>query len=82
MNGDSNLVLEALIVSPAVTHSIFVLLNAGSEEKKRYAVSLWETKKTLNKLLYPLLDLHYMMSVGADLVPLLTMNGNDYLPKL
>ena len=23
-----------------------------------------------------------MMSVGADLVLLLTMNGNDYLPKL
>jgi len=81
LGGDSDLVLEGLAIPPAITHNVFVILPAGG--KKSYAVSLWETTRTLGRFLYPHLNaVEDMMRVRTDLVLLLIMNGNDYLPKL
>lgn len=79
LGGDSDLVLEGLVIPPASTHNVFVLLPDGS---KRYlAVSLWETTRRLYKYL-PHLTVNTIMNVRTDLVLLLILNGNDYLPKL
>lgn len=79
MGGDSDLVLEALVIPPSSTHNVFVLLPDGN--KKYLAVSVWETTRALSQFL-PKLDGADMMRVRTDLVLLLIMNGNDYLPKL
>jgi hypothetical protein len=79
IGGDSDLVLEGLIIPPSSTHNVFVLLPDGN---KRYlAVSLWETTRALSKFL-PKLVAADMMRVRTDLVLLLILNGNDYLPRL
>lgn len=79
MGGDSDLVLEALVLPVAITHNVFVIL--PEDQRKAYSVSLWETTRVLHKYL-PTLDMRDMMHVRMDLVLLLIMNGNDYLPKL
>jgi len=79
MGGDSDLVVEGLIIPPASSHNVFVLLPDGS---RRYlAVSLWETTRALSRLL-PGIQGEDVMRVRTDLVVLLILNGNDYLPKL
>jgi hypothetical protein len=80
MGGDSDLVLEGLIIPPAITHNVFVILPSGNT--KSYAVSLWETTLTLSRFLGSKFDVNDTMKVRTDLVLLLIMNGNDYLPKL
>lgn len=79
LGGDSDLVLEGLVIPPASTHNVFVLLPDGN---KRYlSVSLWETTRKLHKYLNHMTAAS-MMKVRTDLVLLLILNGNDYLPKL
>lgn len=79
LGGDSDLVLEALVIPLASTHNVFVLLPDGN---KRYlSVSLWETTRTLGRYL-PHLTTETVIKVRTDLVLLLILNGNDYLPKL
>ena len=79
LGGDSDLVLEALVIPMASTHNVFVLLPDGN---KRYiAVSLWETTRTLGRYL-PHSTISSVIKVRTDLVLLLILNGNDYLPKL
>eukprot|EP00559_Dactyliosolen_fragilissimus_P007545 CAMPEP_0184871610 /NCGR_PEP_ID=MMETSP0580-20130426/40819_1 /TAXON_ID=1118495 /ORGANISM="Dactyliosolen fragilissimus" /LENGTH=678 /DNA_ID=CAMNT_0027374295 /DNA_START=781 /DNA_END=2820 /DNA_ORIENTATION=+ len=80
MGGDADLVLEGLVIAPRITHNLYVIL--PSTRSQSYAVSLWETTRTLSYLLGPNLDPNDMMRVRMDLVLLLIMNGNDYLPKL
>ena len=101
MGGDSDLVLEGLILPPSITHNVFVILPDGN--KKSYSVSLWETTRALlqflpnhhyenkntNETIHNSIANHtifseedFIMSVRTDLVLLLIMNGNDYLPKL
>lgn len=80
MGGDSDLVLEGLILPPTITHNVFVILPNGS--KKSYSVSLWETTRQLLRYLPKLNKPSDIMKVRTDLVLLLIMNGNDYLPKL
>jgi hypothetical protein len=80
LGGDSDLVLEGLIVPPTITHNVFVILpNTG---RTSYVVSLWETTLTLGNYLGKAFDPSDIMRVRTDLVLLLIMNGNDYLPKL
>jgi XRN 5'-3' exonuclease N-terminus len=79
LGGDSDLVLEALVIPLASTHNVFVLLPDGN---KRYlSVSLWETTRTLGRYL-PHITISSVIKVRTDLVLLLILNGNDYLPKL
>ena len=79
LGGDSDLVLEALVIPMASTHNVFVLLPDGN---KRYiSVSLWETTRTLGRYL-PHCTISSVIKVRTDLVLLLILNGNDYLPKL
>ena len=80
MGGDSDLVLEGLVIPPSIcTHNVFVLL---PDLGKRYlVVSLWETTRHLAQLL-PQLKAEDIMRVRTDMVLLLILNGNDYLPKL
>ncbi len=80
MGGDSDLVLEGLIIPPSITHNVFVIL--PSESNKSYAVSLWQTTLTLSKFLGKRFEPDDTMRIRTDLVLLLIMNGNDYLPKL
>lgn len=88
MGGDSDLVLEGLILPPSITHNVFVILPDGS--KKSYAVSLWETTlellrflpKQMNNVNPSFTQEDFIMNLRTDLVLLLIMNGNDYLPKL
>ena len=79
LGGDSDLVLEGLVIPPAVSHNVFVLLPDGS--KKYLSVSLWETTRRLHQYL-PHVTTENIMKVRTDLVVLLILNGNDYLPKL
>jgi hypothetical protein len=87
LGGDSDLVLEGLVIPPALSHNVFVLLPDGN---RRYlCVSLWETTRTLQRFVghkeqYNLLgeQPENLMRVRTDLVVLLILNGNDYLPKL
>jgi hypothetical protein len=77
--GDSDLVLEGLVIPVSSTHNVHVLLPDGN--KQFLSVSLWETTKALYRLL-PDLKIEHMMKIRSDLVILLILNGNDYLPKL
>lgn len=96
LGGDSDLILEALVVPVASTHNIFVLLPEGN--KRFWSVSLWETTRSLFRYLStpttaaalssqntsntPSLTMEFVMPLRTDLVLLLILNGNDYLPKL
>ena len=90
LGGDSDLVLEALVVPITSTHNVFVILPDGMS---RYlVVSLWETTLKLQNLVFasnaqgeadkPNLATQSVMKIRTDLVLLLILNGNDYLPKL
>ena len=76
--GDSDLVLEGLVIPPTITHNVFVILPSG--KKSNYVVSLWQTTLTLAQFLGDNFDQNSIMRVRTDLVLLLIMNGNDYLP--
>ena len=79
LGGDSDLVLEGLVIPPASTHNVFILLPEGN---KRYlSVSLWELTRSLHQRL-PHLSIENIMKTRTDLALLLILNGNDYLPKL
>jgi len=80
LGGDSDLVLEGLVIPPTITHNVFIILPSSSNTS--YVVSLWETTLTLGKYLGKQFDIRQIMRVRTDLVLLLIMNGNDYLPKL
>lgn len=80
LGGDSDLVLEGLVIPPTITHNVFVIL--PSTGKISHVVSLWETTLTLGQYLGGKFDPSDIMRVRTDLVLLLIMNGNDYLPKL
>lgn len=80
LGGDSDLVLEGLVIPPSITHNVFVIL--PSVGGTSYVVSLWETTLALGRFLAPQFDPKDCMFVRTDLVLLLIMNGNDYLPKL
>jgi len=80
LGGDSDLVLEGLVIPPSISHNVFVLLPDGN--RKYLSVSLWETTKTLNQFLPKHLPSEATMRVRTDLVLLLILNGNDYFPKL
>ena len=79
LGGDSDLVLEGLIIPPQLTHNVFVLLPDGN--KQYLSVSLWETTRALAHYL-PQLSSQELLHVRTDLVLLLILNGNDYFPKL
>jgi hypothetical protein len=74
--GDSDLVLEGLVIPPTITHNVFVILPSG--KKSNYVVSLWQTTLTLAQFLGDNFDQNSIMRVRTDLVLLLIMNGNDY----
>jgi XRN 5'-3' exonuclease N-terminus len=80
LGGDSDLVLEGLVIPPSIcTHNVFVLL---PDIGKRYlVVSLWETTRHISQLL-PQLRAQDILRIRTDMVLLLILNGNDYLPKL
>lgn len=80
LGGDSDLVLEGLVIPPAFTHNVFVLLPDGN--RKYLSVSLWETTRTLAQFLPKDLKSEHYLRVRTDLVLLLILNGNDYFPKL
>jgi len=81
LGGDSDLVVQGLVVPPSVTHNVFVILPQDGKGRFSHCISLWETTRTLAAYL-PKLRGEDIMRVRTDLVLLLIMNGNDYLPKL
>ena len=104
MGGDSDLVLEGLILPIAITHNVFVVLpedsNKTAKARKKKStekntktrinnskalgtiIDLWKTTLSLTKNLPQLTTISQLMHVRTDLVLLLILNGNDYLPKL
>eukprot|EP00977_Amphora_coffeiformis_P000849 scaffold184_cov179-Amphora_coffeaeformis.AAC.8 len=80
LGGDSDLVLESLIIPPTISHDIFVLLPDGP--RKYLAVSLWETTRALQQDYIRHMTMANVMKIRTDLVVLFILNGNDYLPKL
>lgn len=80
LGGDSDLVLEGLVIPPSFSHNVFVLLPDGN--RKYLSVSLWETTRALYRLLPKDLPSDQVLRVRTDLVLLLILNGNDYFPKL
>jgi XRN 5'-3' exonuclease N-terminus len=81
LGGDSDLVLEALVIPVASTHNVVVVLPDGSQ--RCLSVSLWETTRALVRYLPTVITTpRAMICVRTDLVVLLILNGNDYLPKL
>jgi XRN 5'-3' exonuclease N-terminus len=78
--GDSDLLLEGLIIPPYWTHNIFVI---QAESARRYfSVSLWETTRNLQSWLPPNAPAEQILQLRTDLVLLMILNGNDYMPKL
>jgi len=78
---DSDLVLEGLIIPPAWTHNVYVIqqLDTGRDY---VSVSIWETTRKLMSWLPPQAPPEQILQVRTDLVLLVMLNGNDYLPKL
>lgn len=77
---DSDLLLEGLIIPPQWTHNVFVLQD---ETPRTYlSVSLWETTRALQSWLPPGAPPEQILQIRTDLVLLMILNGNDYLPKL
>jgi XRN 5'-3' exonuclease N-terminus len=87
LGGDSDLVLEGLVIPPSISHNVFVLLPDGSTQY--LVVSLWETTRALAQFLghtgtctgaaFPS---SWLPRLRTDLCLLLILNGNDYFPKL
>ena len=87
LGGDSDLLLEGLVIPPEWTHNIFVIRQEGPNDY--LCVSLWETTRTLwNQWLpqssssSPISNANQILQIRTDLVLLMILNGNDYLPKL
>jgi hypothetical protein len=77
---DSDLLLEGLIIPPYWTHNIFII---QADSARRYcSVSLWETTRKLQSWLPPNAPPEQILQLRTDLVLLMMLNGNDYLPKL
>eukprot|EP00980_Cylindrotheca_fusiformis_P000685 scaffold167_cov110-Cylindrotheca_fusiformis.AAC.13 len=79
LGGDSDLVLEGFVVPPSFAHNVFVVRQENA--KKTTCISLWEATRTLAKSLNTE-DRQQIIQIRTDLVLLMIMNGNDYLPKL
>jgi len=90
LGGDSDLVLEALVLPPKLVHDVFVIL--PHENRRSIVVSLWETTRYLISFLNNPssapksrnvdLNLKHITSLRTDLVLLFILNGNDYLSKI
>ena len=80
VGGDSDLVLEALALSPKITHNTFVIL--PDKKRRSYCVSLWETTRRLTEMFPEITRREDVINMRTDLVLLLILNGNDYFPKM
>lgn len=79
LGGDSDLLLEGLVIPPSFAHNIFVVRQEFP--RKHLCISLWEATRTMAKTLNPS-NKNQIVQIRTDLVLLMIMNGNDYLPKL
>jgi hypothetical protein len=77
---DSDLLLEGLVIPPSWTHNVYVIRQEGPNDY--LSVSLWETTRTLLRWLPPDAPPQAILQLRTDLVLLMILNGNDYLPKL
>lgn len=86
---DSDLLLEGLVIPPSWAHNVFIIREEGPVDY--LCVSLWETTRTLwNEWLLPQSSsspsspnfANQILQIRTDLVLLMILNGNDYLPKL
>jgi len=81
LGGDSDLVLEGLVLPAQITHNVFIII--PEKTQRHFCVSLWEVTRNLAHFLPQLqFDVDHIMKLRIDLVLLLMLNGNDYLPKL
>lgn len=80
LGGDSDLLLEGLIIPPYWTHNLFVI--QADSSRKYFSVSLWETTRKLQSWLPANAPAEQILQLRTDLVLLMIMNGNDYMPKL
>ena len=78
--GDSDLLLEGLIIPPYWTHNIFVI--QAESARQYFSVSLWETTRNLQSWLPSNAPAEQILQLRTDLVLLMILNGNDYMPKL
>lgn len=78
--GDSDLLLEGLIIPPYWTHNIFVI--QADSARRHFSVSLWETTRKLQSWLPANAPAEQILQLRTDLVLLMILNGNDYIPKL
>jgi hypothetical protein len=78
--GDSDLLLEGLIIPPYWTHNIFVI--QAESARQYFSVSLWETTRKLQSWLPSNAPAEQILQLRTDLVLLMILNGNDYIPKL
>ncbi|KAL7581657.1 hypothetical protein ACA910_022204 [Epithemia clementina (nom. ined.)] len=79
IGGDSDLVLQGLMVPPVLTRNVDVLMpNQGTY----IAFRISEIVESLRREYMPHLSEQNMMKVRADVVLCFILNGNDYLPKL
>ena len=89
LSGDSDLVLEAWLIPLQSTHNVFVVWpdavgkgGHGKSKKMSHAcVSVFETTRRLQALV-PNVGVADLMRLRTDIVLLLILLGNDYLPKL
>ncbi|KAG7337792.1 XRN 5'-3' exonuclease [Nitzschia inconspicua] len=98
IGGDADLLLEAMVLPPAWTHNVFVLRpdegnvakNKDASARRRsymHCTSLWEMTLNLDEYCRSVFPAKYynpkiLLQIRNDLVLLLIMNGNDYLPGL
>mmetsp|Transcript_36050 Transcript_36050/g.74955 ORF Transcript_36050/g.74955 Transcript_36050/m.74955 type:complete len:1090 (-) Transcript_36050:4294-7563(-) len=80
IGGDSDLVLEGLMVNPSRTANIDVLMPLAAKEYT--AVKIRKVIDTLKSDYGLTLEKQNEMAIRTDLVLLLILTGNDYLPKL
>ena len=80
VGGDGDLLLEALAVPPGRCTDLFVFTPGGKERDS--CISVWELTRELLKR-FPALDSVFdLYNVRIDIVLLLLLNGNDYLPRM
>jgi hypothetical protein len=82
IGGDSDLLLEGLVIPPSLCKNVFVVRQEKAH--RHLCISLWETTRSLatDTLKTKELTSKQILQVRADLVLLMILNGNDYLPKL
>ncbi len=80
LGGDSDLLLEGLIIPPYWTHNVFVI--QADSNRRYFSVSLWETTRKLQSWVPSNAPPEQILQLRTDLVFLMMLNGNDYLPKL